>query len=261
MHGTIIKDLSKKKSADIFGLLTDFNRNARWAGYFFGGTEESILKQMQAHSNIPRHGYHITIWHKNNNALSIADFMRIVCDNDTATVTVEGYADDGKNQALAVSKPQLYIGAAQPHVTISWGERANAAASGYLQFGEKPIGCPDVLHNGQLKVIMHNNREMQLDGYRNAIVTLMKGRAQELGKMLSPAEKDILDKIYVDKLLGIKPIDAETIGEIKTQLESMGSGLNEGVATLYARYVVSSNDLSAQVNMDMPQAEPQVQDI
>lgn len=255
MHSSIIKDLSKTKGADVFRLLADFNKNAQWAGYFFGGMDDIMLRQMQTHEQLPKHGFHITIWHKANNALNIQDFMRIVCDTARPEVNVLGYADDGKNQALAVSRPPLYISPAQPHVTISWDAKANAAASGYLQFGEKPANCPDILHNGHMKVIMHNNREMVFTVYRQELVKLMMLRAQELSAKMNPHVKDVLDKIYLDKVLGEKPIDEMTIGEIKAKFVNTGIEFNETIATLYARYVTSAIDLHTKSRSDIEKEE------
>mgnify|MGYP003322196625 CR=1 FL=1 len=46
MTSDIIRDLTAKRGVDVFRLLTEFNRNAAWAGYFYQGADATMLEQI-----------------------------------------------------------------------------------------------------------------------------------------------------------------------------------------------------------------------
>ena len=102
---------------------------------------------------------------------------------------------------------------------------------------------------------MHNNREMVLDVYRNELVKLMMKRSEEIGKKLDPAVKGVLDKIYLEKALGEKPLDEMTMGEIKSKFVLTGLEFNENVAMLYAQYVTSAVELYTKTRSDVEKEE------
>ena len=231
MTQDIIRDLTAKRGMDVFRLLSEFNRNAAWAGYFYQGVDASALEQIVKYEKTPRHGLHITAWHLNYGKLNPSEFLRLVTDETKFDAKVLGYADDGKNQAIKVTRPPIFMTPATPHISISWINNANPTASGYMQFGPAPAGIPTLLQNGGIKVIMHNNREMDLSVFRGAIQGLEQDRMTEIAEKLDPEVKATIDKHY----------DTMTWEELKVLIVN-GASFNEELAKLYAQYRADTTD-------------------
>ena len=197
MTSDIIKDLTAKKGPAVFDLLKEFNRNASWGGYFYTGVDAEALAQVGHYEKTPRHGLHITAWHSHYTKLNPSDFLKLVTEQRTYDAQVLAYADDAKNQAIAVARPPIYMTPATPHITISWVAGGNPAASGYMQFSDPiPNGIPAVMHCGSIKIIMHNNREMNLGIFRSAIQSLEQDRMTEIASKLDAQIKQVIDQNY-----------------------------------------------------------------
>ena len=232
MTRDIIKDLTAHKGIKVFNLMAEFNRNAGWAGYFYHGVDATALSQIDKYEKAPKHGLHITAWHRNHGSLNPADFLRLVTEEKTYDAKVQGYADDGKNQAISVTRPPVFMTPATPHITVSWVNNGNPAASGYMQFSNHaPQGVSSVLQNGQMKVIMQNSREMDLSIFRNAIKALEQERMTEIAAKLDPQIKAEIDKHY----------DTMSWEELK-KLIVTGVDFNENLAKLYAQYRADTTD-------------------
>lgn len=244
MTPEIIRDLTATKAMKVFHLMNEFHRNANWCGYFYNGLETDALSEAATYDKSPRHGYHITIWHRNNFSLNPSDFINMITQTQPFDAQVLGYADDGKNQAIAVTRPPVFLSSVVPHVTISWVAKGNPAASGYMQFSPSiPESIPKCLTNGTMKVIMHNNRDMDLEIFRHSIKNLELERMDELANQLSPNARAVIDGHY-----DIMPWE-----ELASRLISNGIEFNEKIAKLYAQYRVDTTDskmptLSAQIN-------------
>lgn len=235
MNDIIIRDLLKNNGRELGLLLNEFNRNAAWCGYFFDGPDAEKLAVTAKYENIPRHGLHITVWDKNNGELNAQNFIKTVMDIESHDFKVLGYADDNKNQAILVERPSLFLSPATAHMSISWRPDCNAAASGYMQFGPVPsyMNIPSVMHDGQMRFIMHNNREMTLDGFREAIRRLEINRMQELEPKLPEQVKHIIQHTDLYKI---------NWDELKKLLISNGFEFNEKFAALYAQYLIDTTD-------------------
>lgn len=231
MTNDIIKDLTSKRGMDVFRLLAEFNRNAAWAGYFYQGVDVTALEQFGKYEKTPRHGIHVTAWHMNYGKLNPSEFLRLVTCEDKIDTKVVGYADDGKNQAIAVTRPPIFMTPATPHMTMSYVANGNATASGYMRFGPVPAGMPTLLQNGGIKVIMSNNREMDLSVFRGAIQALEHERMTEIGAKLDPQVKETIDKHY----------DTMNWEELKALIVN-GVSFNEELAKLYAQYRADTTD-------------------
>lgn len=226
MTPDIIKDLTAKKGAAVFGLLTEFHRNAAWGGYFFQGADADALAKSGHYEKTPRHGLHITAWHSHHGKLNPSDFVRLVTNQTTYDAQVLAYADDAKNQAVAVTRPPIYMTPATPHITISWVASGNPAASGYMEFNSAmPSDIPAVMHGGGIKIIMHNNREMDLGIFRAAIASLERERMNEIAIKLDPQIRQIIDK-HCDKM-PYEQLCTKFPADIK---------FDEGLARLYTQY-------------------------
>ena len=232
MTPDIVKDLTAKKGMAVFQLLTEFNRNAAWAGYFYTGADAEALAQVGKYEKTPRHGLHITSWHTNHSNLNPSEFLRLVTEQGTYDAKVLAYADDTQNQAIAVTRPPVYMTPATPHITVSWINTGNPAASGYMQFSDPmPTGVPTIMHGGSMKVIMRNNREMDLGIFRAAIKSLEQERMNEIASKLDPQVKAEIDKHY----------DTMTWEELRTHILD-GVNFNEDLAKLYAQYRADTTD-------------------
>ena len=232
MTPDIIRDLTAKRGMDVFRLLTEFNRNASWAGYFYEGADATMLAQIGKYEKTPRHGLHINAWHTNYGKLNPSDFLRLVTEEQKHDAKILGYADDGKNQAISVTKPPIFMTPATPHITVSWINTGNPAASGYMQFNEPiPAGLPSMMHSGGIKVIMHNNREMDLSVFRGAIKALEQERMTEIAGKLDPQIKSEIDKHY----------DTMSWEELRALIVD-GVSFNEELAKLYAQYRADITD-------------------
>jgi hypothetical protein len=228
----IIKDLTAKRGMQVFALLTEFNRNAGWAGYFYDGPEASVLREQAAYEKINKHGLHITIWHVNNKRLNPSDFIRLVMETRPYTANVLGYADDGKNQAIAVSRPVIYMQPTVPHITISTAPKCNPSAAGYMHFSNPvPVEIPKTMRDGDIKVIMQNNKEMDLTIFRTAIKALGKERMAELAEKLPPQVKEQIDRHF-----------NMSWDALKNHLAACDLVFNENTAKLYAQYCTHMNN-------------------
>lgn len=232
MTHDIIKDLTAKRGREVFDLLAEFNRNAGWAGYFYEGVDATAVAQTGVYERTPKNGLHTTVWNRNHGTLNPAEFLRLVTTEAPYNATVIGYADDGKNQAIAVTRPPFYVHPATPHSTISWIATANPAASGYMQFSTQiPEGIPTTLRDGSIKVIMQNGREMNLVTFRGAIKAMEVERMNEIGAKLDPQIKEAIDKHF----------DTMTWEDLK-KLIINGISFNEEMAKLYAQYRADTTD-------------------
>lgn len=244
MTNDIIKDLTSKKARQVFSLLSEFNRNANYGGYFYNGPEAAELSKIAKYDNTPRHGFHITTWHRQNGSLNPVDFLTIVTQTQPFDARILGYADNGKNQAIAVTRPPVFMTPALPHITISWVNNGNPAASGYIPSWNSviPLNIPEVLKNGTMKFIMHNNREMDLSMFQSGIKALEIERMNEIASKLDPKIKAEIDGHY----------DTMNWEELKSRFISTGLEFNETMAKLYAAYRVDTTDdkvsLSAKMN-------------
>lgn len=226
MTPDIVKDLTAKKGLAVFKLLTEFNRNAAWAGYFYTGADAETLAQTGKYEKTPRHGLHITSWHVNHGTLNPSDFLHLVMEQGAFDAQVLAYADNEKNQAIAVTRPPVYMTPATPHITISWINTGNPAASGYMPFNNPiPVSVPTVMHGGNMKVIMRNNREMDLGIFRAAVKSLEQERMSEIANKLDPQIREIIDQNY----------DKMTWDELCSQFPSQVE-CNENLAKLYTQY-------------------------
>ena len=234
MKDIIVKDLLKNKAMQVHTYLEEFNRNAGWAGYFFDGEDAAQLAAAGKYENTPKHGLHITVWHRNHGNLGVHEFLKTVMDANIIKTKVLGYADDGKNQAILVEKPPAFLTPAIPHVTISWVQGGNAAASGYMQFGSAPDGIPKELHGGYMKFIMTNGKEMLLDGFQDGIRKLELERMNEIASKLPTEVKTAIDEQ--------KTFDQLSWDILKDRFISNGIEFNENMALLYAQYLVDTTD-------------------
>ncbi len=232
MTRDIIKDLTAHKGIKVFNLMAEFNRNAGWAGYFFNGVDATAVRQLAKYPETGKYDLHITSWHRNHGALQPSEFLQIITEENKYDAKITGYGDDGKNQALAVTRPPVFRSPVPPHITVSWINNGNPAASGYMQFNDPiPTGMPSVLQNGQMKVVMHNSREMDLGIFRSAIKALEQERMTEIAAKLDPQIKAEIDKHY----------DTMSWEELK-KLIVTGVDFNENLAKLYAQYRADTTD-------------------
>lgn len=240
MTRDIIRDLTAKKPFQVFAMMSEFNRNAGWAGYFYNGPDATQLSSIAKYEKTAKHGLHITTWHTNDGKLNPADFLLLVTATETFDAKVLGYADDGRNQAIKVARPPIFMKPVTPHITVSWVNNGNPAASGFMQFSEAPANIPPMMCNGTMKVIMQNNREMNLDIFRASIKALEMERMGEIAAKLDPQIRAEIDKHY----------DTMTWEELKNRFISNGVEFNENLAKLYAQYRADTTDdkmsLSAQ---------------
>lgn len=246
MHNSIIRDLTKNKAREIQAIrdIGKFDTNAGWAGYFFDGAEADKLASIATHENTPRHGLNVPIWDRNNNSLNAYDFVKMVMETRPDNVAIVGYSDNGTNQAVKVTSPNIYMSAVTPHITISYSEGANIAASGYMQFGvaDKHLSLPPVLHDGQIKFIMQNNREMDLTWFRMQIRELEKQRIAEISQKVPEAVRVPIEKAVHDAIDNGTAFSVMTWDQLKSQFISNGLEFNESMATLYAQYIVDTTD-------------------
>lgn len=226
MTPDIIKDLTSTKGPAVFQLLAEFNREAAWGGYFYTGKDAETLEQVGNYEKTPRQGLHITSWHSNHGKLTPSEFLRLVTEQGTHDAKVLAYADDKRNQAIAVTRPPVYMTAATPHITISWIKGGNPAASGYMQFDDQmPEGVPTVMHGGSIKIITRDNRELNLDVFRAAIQLIEQERMAEIASKLDPQIMQIIDNNY-DKMTC-----EELLAKCPTEVK-----FDEGLARLYTQY-------------------------
>jgi hypothetical protein len=226
MTPDIIKDLTSTKGQVVFQLLTEFNQEAAWGGYFYAGKDAETLAQVGNYEKTPRQGLHITSWHSNHGKLTPSEFLRLVTEQGTHDAKVLAYADDKCNQAIAVTRPPVYMTAATPHITISWIKGGNPAASGYMQFDDQmPEGIPTVMHGGSMKIITRDNRELNLDVFRAEIQLVERERMAEIASKLDPQITQIIDKNY--NKMTCEELLAKCSAEVK---------FDEGLARLYTQY-------------------------
>lgn len=241
MTHDILQDLLKNKARPLFTLMQEFNRNAGWCGYFFDGVDATMLGAAAHYENTPRHGFHVTTWHRNNGTLTLRDFVRIVTEQTEYTLAVKGYADNGQNQAIQVERApnMIYLSQATPHVNISWTSNGNAAASGYMRFGSQiPAELPDAMRSGKMKVIMQNNKEMDVSMFRSIIKTLELQRLDEIITKLDPQIRAAVDAQHPE----VQPLDTMVWDELKRRFISNGIEFNENMAKLYAQYRTDTTD-------------------
>lgn len=231
MNDAIRHDLLKNKPLKLQPLLDEFNRNASWAGYFFTGPEAEKLAAAGIYEKTPKQGLHATVWHEQNHAMTMDIFLRTVPVTERFDTRVLGYADDGKNQAIMVERPDVFINRTQPHISISWAKGANPAAAGMMQFGPVPEGIPSELHGGQFVFVMRNSRLMDVSAFRQGILMVERERMQEIAAKLPP-----------EVVKELKPFDQMNWDDLKKQFISTGVQFNETLAKLYAQYLADTTD-------------------
>lgn len=228
MNDYIIQDLLKHKSRDVCVLLDQFNRNGAQIGYLFNDQDAKLVQSQRVHEKIIAGGLYCNIWDKQNRKLSARDLLLLLSAPQEVNLKVLGYAANEQHQTLLVEKPEVYLSKATPHILVSWSNKGNPVAAGYMQFGPIPqhMNLPNELKNGGMLVIMHNSREMDITPFRQVLDILKQQRIAELAQKLPREVRQEIDANYAS-------LDWSTF---KTKFISDGFSFNEQVAQLYAHY-------------------------
>ena len=247
MNDYIIKDLLKHKSRDICVLLDQFNRNGSQIGYLFNGPDAKSVQAQRVHEKAIAGGLYCGIWDSQARKLSARDLVLLLSAPQHATLKVLGYAANEQHQTLLMEKPEVYLSKAAPHILVSWGNKSNPVAAGFMQFGPVPshMNIPTELRNGGMLVVMHNSREMDITPFRQVLDILKQQRMAELAQKLPPEVRQELDANYASM----------DWSAFKTKFISDGFSFNEQVAQMYAHYKMDATKDKVPTRSEVEEAE------